>query len=345
MVDRLTPPTVERDAGCAGAGSVTETSTKISPPVLVAHQLGPEFEKNVAPHLPPGVELIGLPPQSAWEIPAGVRALIAVPPRGGNVVVPKQKPRGWPHDLEWVQAVSVGVDEFPEWVFDGPVVTCGRGLNSIPLSEFVIASLLAVEKKFPEIWLDSLEAWRRPDLGALYGKTLGLLGLGSIGVEVAKRAQAFGLRILAHRRSDAPSPVSGVELVGFDELLAQSDHLAVLLPLTKDTRHILDARAFELLKAGAHIVNISRGGVIDHQALLAALETGRVGFASLDVTEPEPLPSGHPLYAHPRVHISPHISYSGLPPRGLLLKLLLANLTKFLAGEPLLERVLPKLGY
>lgn len=324
---------------------MTDTSTNTRSPVLVAHQLGPEFEKNLAPLLPPDVALIGLPPQSAWEIPPGARALIAVPPRGGNVVVPKQKPLGWPHDLEWIQSVSVGVDEYPEWIHEVSTVTCGRGLNSIALSEFVIASLLAVEKKFPEIWLDSLEAWKRPDLGALYGKTLGLLGFGSIGVEVAKRAHAFGLRVVAHRRSDTPSPVPGVEIAGFDEVLARSDHLAVLLPLTKQTRHILDARAFELLKPGAHIVNISRGGVIDHQALLAALESGRVGFASLDVTEPEPLPSGHPLYTHPRVHISPHLSYSGLPPRGLLVELLLTNLQKFLAGEPLLERVLPELGY
>lgn len=324
---------------------MTDLSTKTRPPVLIAHQLGSEFETSLAPHLPRNVALVALPPHSAWDIPAGAQALIAVPPRGGNVVAPKQKPRGWPHDLRWIQAVSVGVDEFPEWIFDGPIVTCGRGLNSIPLSEFVLASLLAVEKKFPDIWLDSLEAWKRPELGALHGKTLGLLGFGSIGVAVAERARAFGLRILAHRRSETPSPLPDVELVGFEPLLAQSDHLAVLLPLTRETRHLLDARAFALLKPGAHVVNISRGGVIDHQALLAALESGRVGFASLDVTEPEPLPSGHPLYAHPRAHISPHISYSGLPPRGLLVELFLTNLRKFLAGEPLVERVLPEVGY
>jgi phosphoglycerate dehydrogenase-like enzyme len=313
--------------------------------VLIAHQLGPEFETGVGPHLPPNVALLRLPPEQAWEIPEGVQALIAVPPRGGNVVVPAHKPRGWPQDLRWLQIVSVGVDEFPAWIYDVPIVTCGRGLNSIPLAEFVIASLLAVEKKFPEAWIDSREAWRRPELGALYGKTLGLLGFGSIGVEVAKRALAFGLRVLAHRRSDAPSPVPGVELAGFDRLLSESDHLAVLLPLTQQTRHILDARAFELLKPGAHVVNISRGGTIDQQALLAALDSGRVGFASLDVTEPEPLPAGHPLYAHPRTHISGHISYSGLPPRKLLAQLFLSNLSKFLAGEPLAERVRPEIGY
>lgn len=324
---------------------MTEPPITTAARILIAHQLGPEFETSVAPHLPASVELIGLAPQTAWDIPAGAQALLAVPPRGGNVVVPRDKPRGWPHDLRWIQAVSVGVDEFPAWIHDGPVVTCGRGLNSIPLAEFVIASLLAVEKKLPEIWLDSLAAWKRPELGALHGKTLGLLGFGSIGLEVAKRARAFGLRILAHRRSDAPSPLPEVELTSFDTLLAQSDHLAVLLPLTSRTRHILNARAFDLLKPGAHIVNISRGGVIDHDALLAALDSGRVGFASLDVTEPEPLPAGHPLYAHPRTHISGHISYSGLPPRGLLVQLFLDNLRRFLAGEPLAERVLPEIGY
>ncbi|MBG0809977.1 dihydrofolate reductase [Methylosinus sp. H3A] len=325
---------------------MTDISTKISSPVLIAHQLGPEFEKAIAPHLPANVALIGLTPHAVWEIPAGAQVLVAAPPRGKNVVAPKQKPQGWPHDLRWVHTISVGVDEFPDWIFDGPIVTCGRGSNSIPLSEFVLASLLAVEKTFPEIWLDDdIETRPRREMGALHGKTLGLLGFGSIGIEVAKRARAFGLRILAHRRSEAPSPISDVEFVGFEQLLAASDHLAVLLPLTRQTRHLLDTRAFELLKPGAHIVNISRGGVIDHEALVAALESGRVGFASLDVTEPEPLPSDHPLRRHPRAHISPHISYSGLPPYQLLVELFLANLGNFLAGEPLVERVRPELGY
>ncbi|WP_400770694.1 NAD(P)-dependent oxidoreductase [Methylosinus sporium] len=209
----------------------------------------------------------------------------------------------------------------------------------------MIASLLAVEKRFPEIWLTGPPKGAPPELGALFGKTLGLLGIGSIGIEVAKRAQVFGLRVLAHRRTDAPSPAPNVELAALEVLLAQSDHVAVLLPLTDRTRHLLDARAFQALKPGAHLVNISRGGVIDHDALLAALETGRVGFATLDVTEPEPLPTGHPLYSHPHVRISPHVSYGGLPLRELLVRQFLANLTRFLAGEPLAQQVRPEIGY
>lgn len=310
--------------------------------VLVAHQLGERFHADVTPLLPPDVALAALSPANFWDVPNTAQALIAIPPRG---IPQPEKPSGWPGNLRWVQAVSAGVDEFPPWIFDAPVVTCGRGATSIPLAEFVIASLLAVEKRFSEIWLTDPPSGAPPELGALFGKTLGLLGIGSIGIEVAKRAQAFGLRVLAHRRTDAPSPVPGVELTELEPLLAQSDHVAVLLPLTARTRHLLDARAFEALKPGAHLVNISRGGVVDHAALLAALETGRVGFATLDVTEPEPLPAGHPLYAHPRVRISPHVSYGGLPLRELLVRQFLPNLTRFLAGEPLAEQVRPEIGY
>jgi phosphoglycerate dehydrogenase-like enzyme len=310
--------------------------------LLVAHQLGEQFQADVAPFLPSEIVLAPLSPWSLWDVPTEAQALIARPPRG---VARPEKPPGWPRDLRWVQAVSAGIDEFPEWIFDVPVVTCGRGANSAPLAEFVIASLLAVEKRFSEIWLTGPPSEAPPELGMLSGKTLGLLGLGSIGLEVAKRAHAFGLRILAHRRTDAPSPVPYVELTELESLLARSDHVAVLLPLTVRTRHLLDAHAFRALKPGAHLVNISRGGVIDHAALLAALDSGHVGFATLDVTEPEPLPAGHPLYTHPRTRISPHIAYGGRPLRELLVRQFLANLTRFLAGEPLAEQVRPEIGY
>src|SRR5207302_905829 len=114
-------------------------------------------------------------------------------------------------------------------------------------------------------------------------------------------------------------------------------------PLTPATRHMIDASVFARMKPTAHLVNISRGGLIDQEALLMALDEGRIARATLDVTTPEPLPEGHPLYAHPKVRVSPHISFSGGPPRNI--PIFLNNLRRYIAGEPLEGLVQPGEGY
>jgi len=319
--------------------------TQSQPRVIVAHQLGGEFEQKLRPRLPAGIELVRLDRERAWELPSAARILIAVPPRGGNVVLPDAQPAAWPGALEWIQTVSVGVDEFPNWVFSGTNVTCGRGLNASPIAEFVLASLLAVAKRFPRSWVVGPEQWENVVQDDLRGKTLGILGLGSIGTAIANLGLAFGMDVIAHRRRPGPATIDQVRLLGLERVLQESDHLVVALPLTDQTRQLLNARTLGLVKPGVHLVNISRGGVIDHEALLAGLEQGRVGFASLDVTDPEPLPPLHPLYTHPRVHISPHISYGGTPSLDKFIVLFLDNLNRFLSGAPLLNQVDPVRGY
>jgi len=313
------------------------------PPLLIAHQL-PERFQQLLEGLPGGVALQALPPDSAWEMPAAAEILFAVPPRGGNVVLPAQKPPGWPGRLRWLHALSAGVDEFPSWVFEVPLVTCGRGSNSVAIAEFTLAALLAVEKRLPKIWIESAEAWvPRPGLGTLQGKALGLLGFGSIGQKIATRAAAFGMEILAFRRTGGTAP-SGVHFADLDTVLAAADHLVIALPLTPATAGLVGSAAFARVKPGVHLVNIARGRILDHEALLAALDSGQVGFASLDVTEPEPLPPGHKLYTHERVHISPHISWSG-GDRAAQGNLLRENIRRFQAGETLLNIVPPGRGY
>jgi phosphoglycerate dehydrogenase-like enzyme len=312
-------------------------------PLLIAHQLPEHFQPLLA-GLPGGVALQALPPASAWEVPANADILLAVPPRGGNVVLPPHKPPGWPGRLRWLHTVSTGVDEFPSWVFDVPQVTCGRGSSSVAIAEFTLAALLAVEKHLPDIWVHSAEASAsRPALGTLKGKTLGLLGFGSIGQEIAARALPFGMDILAFRRSGG-TPPPGVRFANLETVLASADHLVVALPLTSATERLVGATAFAHVKPGVHVVNIARGRILDHDALLAALASGQVGTATLDVTEPEPLPSGHALYMHPRVRLSPHISWSGSD-RTAQSDLLRENLRRFLVGEALLNIVPPARGY
>jgi phosphoglycerate dehydrogenase-like enzyme len=314
--------------------------------LIVAHQLDAEFEALAAPCLPERVKLCRLPREQAWEVPATAQVLIAIPPRRLGAAAPPAPVAGWPRGLRWVQTRSTGIDAYPSWMFDGPIVTCGRGLHAIPIAEFVLASLLAVDKLIPSIWVGDAEAWRRRQLQAsLHGKTLGLLGFGSIGQAIAERALAFGMRVLAHRRSSAAAELDGVIIADRDQVLAEADHLVLAVPLTSATRHLLDRAAFERVKPGVHLVNIARGAVLDQQALLAALETGRVGFASLDVTDPEPLPTGHALYRHPRVHISPHVSAGGAPDTHGFVKLFLKNLERFLVGAALDGIVSAERGY
>lgn len=317
-------------------------------PLVIASQVPPAFEKQIRAVLPPGLSWRQLAPEQAWAVPEDAEVLLAVPPRGGNVVLPEQKPAGWPGKLRWIQAVSAGVDEFPPWIYDVDVVTCGRGTNSSPISEYVLASLLAIEKNLDTIWIKQASDWKVRELGTLNGKTLGLLGYGSIGQAVAARAAAFGMRILATHRS-APqgggADGNGVRFVSLDILLAESDHLVIALPLTNATSGLVGTAALARVKPGVHLVNISRGKIIDHAALLDALNRNKVGFATLDVTEPEPLPAGHPLYTHPRVHLSPHVSWSGGERGKAAAAFFVENLRRYLAGEGLEGIVRSDLGY
>jgi phosphoglycerate dehydrogenase-like enzyme len=316
--------------------------------LVIAHQLPPALETQLSAGLPPEIIWRRLAPEQAWEVPEEATVLLAIPSRGGNMVVPDEKPAGWPFRLRWIQAVSAGVDEYPPWIHEVEVVTCGRGTNSTPIAEYVLASLLSVAKRLDEIWIHDAAHWKMRELGTLEGKTLGLLGYGSIGQAVAARAAPFGMRILATRRSSADGGApdrSSLQFVGLDTLLAESDHLVIALPLTNATSGLIGKAALARVKPGVHLVNISRGRIVDHAALLEALERKQVGFATLDVTEPEPLPAGHPLYTHPNVHISPHLSWSNGARGKAVAEFFRENLRRFLSGESLSGIVRADLGY
>jgi phosphoglycerate dehydrogenase-like enzyme len=261
---------------------------------------------------------------------------------------------GWaPHSFEyaqlvpWVQMSGTGVDKVPSALFEGRTVTCARGASAVPISEWVLGMMLAFEKRFPDVWLhEPPEHWNFERLGGLSGRTLGIVGLGGIGMAIAERALPFGMRVLALRRTDAPSPVEGVELhATLEPLLAESDHLVLAVPLTPRTEHILDAAAFAAVKPGVHLVNIARGRLVDQDALRVALDDGRVAMASLDTVDPEPLPAGHWLYEHPKVRLSAHISWASHQGMGSTVDLFVDNLRRRAAGEPLEDVVNPNEGY
>jgi phosphoglycerate dehydrogenase-like enzyme len=250
-------------------------------------------------------------------------------------------------EVRWIHVLGAGVDRFPLHAVGGRTMTCSRGAAAPAIAEFVLAAMLAFEKKIPEIWIEEPPAyWGGVGLGGLRSKTLGLIGLGAIAIETARRALAFEMDVLAFRRTDAPSPLEGVRLVGsLPELLGASDHLVVAAPSTNATKRMLDDEAFAAIKPGTHLINIARGDLIDQDALIRALDSERVAIASLDVCDPEPLPAGHALYTHPKVRLTPHISWSSVATITRTIELFGENLRRYEAGEPLHGLVDVTAGY
>jgi phosphoglycerate dehydrogenase-like enzyme len=173
-----------------------------------------------------------------------------------------------------------------------------------------------------------------------------VLGLGSIGVEVARRALAFGMEVRGLRRSVRPAEIDAIEVVADARAAVEgARHVVIAAPGTAETRHLVDAELLAAMQPGVHLVNIARGSLIDQDALRVALDAGHVARASLDVADPEPLPAGHWMYEHPGIRLSPHISWSMPESDDLLYDTFRANLTRWLAGEPLEGAVDIAAGY
>jgi glyoxylate reductase len=175
-------------------------------------------------------------------------------------------------------------------------------------------------------------AFLGPDI---HGATLGIVGLGEIGEQVARRARGFEMRLLYASRSRKPALEAdmGIAWRSLDDLLAEADFVSMHVPLTPETRHMMGAAQFARMKPSAIFVNTARGTVIDQDALVAALRAGQVAGAALDVTDPEPLPLDHPLFGFPNVVITPHIASASLPTRSRMAEMAAENIIAVLAGQ------------
>ena len=257
--------------------------------------------------------------------------------------------------LEWWQLWSAGADR----LFDDPavvehpmVLTNAAGVHPVPISEHIFAFLLAFARQLPRAVKDQLaERWQPPgqdELFELQDKTMLLVGAGRIGERVAVLGSAFGMRVIAVRRDpgrpvDGTHGVHGVERL--DELLPQADFVVITVPLTTATRGMFAAAQFAALKDGAYLINIGRGGTVVEDDLIAALKSGRLAGAGLDVFEEEPLPAGSALWSMDNVIVTSH--YSGATPRYVerVLEIFLDNLRRFNAGEEMRNIVDKELGY
>ena len=175
----------------------------------------------------------------------------------------------------------------------------------------------------------------------VHGSTLGIIGLGRIGRQVVLRARGFEMTVLYHNRQRRPEREQelSVRYAGFEELLSQSDYVMLTVPLTPETKGLIAARGLALMKPTATLINIARGPIIDTDALVQALSHGTIAAAALDVTDPEPLPRGHPLLAMPNVVIVPHLGSATLQTRQRMAEMSAANLLAGLRGEPLPTQV------
>ncbi len=197
----------------------------------------------------------------------------------------------------------------------GIAVLNAPGANTVSAAEHTMALLLSLFRRIPGAHQSMRSGeWDRQRFagGEVRGRTLGIVGLGRIGAQVAGLARAFGMRVVAHDPylSESRARERGITLVPFDRLLSDADVVTLHLPLTDETRHVIDGRRLALMKPSAVIVNAARGGLIDTEALVEALEAGRLAGAALDVFEPEPLPSDSPLRRAPNVILTPHLAAS-----------------------------------
>jgi glyoxylate/hydroxypyruvate reductase len=258
--------------------------------------------------------------------------------------------------LRWVQGSMAGAGEVAEEAGLGEtdvVVTTASGIYSGPLAEFVLMAMLQHAKQLDRLLRDKAEkVWRQGAVGGLERKTLCVVGMGNIGRAIAARAKPFGMRVIGVKRAVRDED----EAWGYtDELyptvelnaaLREADYVAVTLPGTPQTRHLLDEEAFAAVKWGAYFVNVGRGAAVDEAALVGALEDGRLSGAALDVFEVEPLPEESPLWRLENVIISAHTT-DVVPDliNGAQTDLFCENLRRYLAGEDLINVLDKRLMY
>ena len=257
--------------------------------------------------------------------------------------------------LKWIQSPSAGC----EWMWNTPelpaldiTVTNMRGAHAATIAEHFFAMTLFLTRQFPTL----LEAqrqrkWQRPveppPVG-LSGRTLGVLGLGNIGRAIAQRGKGFDMRVIAVDINEVEQPPYVDELYRLDGLhtmLEQADFQAIAIPITPESRGLIGAAQLELMKPTAYLGIMSRGKIVDEQALVGALKENMLAGVGADVMATEPLPADDPLWDAPRVILSPHMSGQSAQTSGRVADILAENIRRFLAGEELYNVVVKERGY
>lgn len=252
--------------------------------------------------------------------------------------------------LRWVQSVTAGMDQWlaaPD-LRDEVVLACARGSHRVQMPENILAALFFLTKPFMACVLDQRQSrWTRRISEPLAGKTLGILGLGAVAQELARKARALELNVIGTKRTPVPLPhVAKVyPPEATDEVLGASDFVLLLLPSTADTENFMNAKRFRAMRPSAYLLNFARGALIVDTDLIDAVRSKTIAGAVLDVFRKEPLPSDHAFWTTEGIIVLPHIG--GLHPQRdvAVAEVFVANARRFLAGEPLETVVDRKLGY
>jgi phosphoglycerate dehydrogenase-like enzyme len=260
-----------------------------------------------------------------------------------------------PHSkkLRWIHSVSAGVESllFPEMLEHPATLTNGRGAYKRSLAEFVIAGAMYFAKNMPRLLADQrAHKWEQFYMEELFGTTMGIVGYGEIGRAAAEKAKAFGMKVLVLRRR--PELSSSDPLVDrvythpeLREMLALCDYIVAAAPNAPGTHGLIGEAEFAVMKPNAVIMNVGRGPVIEEKAMVAALSSGKIRGAALDVYDQEPLPAGHPLFDLPNVLLCPHSADRVEGWLETAMDLFLTNYDRFEKGEELMNVVDKKAGY
>lgn len=254
--------------------------------------------------------------------------------------------------LRWIHVGSAGVERLPlgELLAQGITLTNARGEHAEAMADHAFALLLAMARHIPEFAAAQRERrWAPRGCGVLAGRRMGLLGFGSIGREIARRAAVFGMEIWATRRRPAPDPLAarvfGSGRAELLEVCAGCDDLVAVLPSTPETRGLFDAEAFAAMRPGSRLINLGRGDLLVRDALADALRSERLGGVACDCLPGEPLSPEDPLWEAPGLLVTPHVGGTRPDAGGRFLALFRANLTRYCRGEALANVVDLRAGY
>jgi phosphoglycerate dehydrogenase-like enzyme len=257
-------------------------------------------------------------------------------------------------NVRWVHSRSAGLDRvlFAELIASDVPLTNGRGVFSASLGEFALAAILYFAKDFRRMIRSQMAGvWDPFDVEMVSGRTVGIVGYGDIGRAVAARVQPMGMKVLAvkrHASRDGQADPLVDEVYGPErrvEMISRCDYVVVAAPLNEETRGLVGEAEFAAMKKSAVVINVGRGPVIDERSMIAALSTGRIKGAALDVFDEEPLPPGHPFYKLENVLLSPHCADHTAEWLDDAMRFFIDQLGRFQRGEPLLNVVDKELGY
>jgi phosphoglycerate dehydrogenase-like enzyme len=233
-----------------------------------------------------------------------------------------------------VQLTAAGIENWFEAgvIDDKRLWAAAKGVYDAPIAEYVLAMMLAFARQLPKVVADS--EWRHREPKLLAGHTIGIVGAGGIGQATLRSLTPFGVRTLALTRSGRQVPQASVSLGpgGLERLLAESDYVVLAAPATPETDGMISAERLALMRDGACLINVGRGTLVDTDALVAELRDGRIS-AALDVTDPEPLPSGHPLWTLPNAIVTSHTANTARLGRAAMASRVKENVARFARGE------------